>query len=56
MKFNEWSEKQTALVRIRKDLRNYIKRVAKTREVSMFYLLNEMILEKYLHYKKVRKQ
>jgi hypothetical protein len=51
MKFSEWSKNETALVRIRKDLRNYLKRVAKTNGVSMFYLTNQAVLEKYMHYK-----
>lgn len=52
MKFKDWSKQNTVQVRIRRDLRDYIKVVAKKRGKSMYYIVNEALFEKYLKYSK----
>jgi hypothetical protein len=52
MNFGQWSKARTVLIRMRRDLRDYIKKVAKTRGVTMYFLINEMVFEKYFKHKK----
>lgn len=56
MNFSEWSKEKTTLVRIRRDVKNYLRKVAHTRGVTMYYLINEMFLKQYRDYKKSEKE